>query len=207
MFDAHLKTWLLIATMLYLTSLLEHEKSFLVHDAAAVVYSISVHKGSLLLTSSNDILEKDIVTGAIQRTFRAHTNLISAFVVTNDSRMITSASDDMIIIWSLESGAILKRIWLGSTGTLVKGLSLQGDQVYSGGDDGKIRHLDLVAGRVIRSRGTPLANWVKVCRFFRKSFKDNCKWRKCIRREMGFSRSIGKDRNFIVPTNYGVWRL
>lgn len=48
MFQVTFNIWLLIATMLHLSSLLDHEKSFLVHDAAAVVYSICVHKGSIL---------------------------------------------------------------------------------------------------------------------------------------------------------------
>jgi len=80
---------------------LEHEKSFLMPESASAVWSIAIYKDSLLLTSSNDIVQKDIQTGDIQRTFRAHKKTIYSFLVTNNS-MITSAYDDMIMVWDLE---------------------------------------------------------------------------------------------------------
>ncbi|KAI3655386.1 hypothetical protein MP638_007509, partial [Amoeboaphelidium occidentale] len=70
-------------------------------------------------------------------------------MVTNDSRMITSAFDDMIIVWNLETGSILKRIWLRSTETLVRSLYLRDDQVFTGGWDIKARQVDLLSGRIV----------------------------------------------------------
>jgi hypothetical protein len=63
---------------------LEHEKSFLMQDSASTVWSIAIHEESLPLTSSIDIVQKDIQTGAIQRSFRAHKKPIISFLVTND---------------------------------------------------------------------------------------------------------------------------
>lgn len=134
-----------------LGSALEHEKSFLMQDSASIVDSIAIYGDSLLLTVSSDIVQKDIQTGAIQRTFRAHKRAIYSILVTTDSRMITSADDDMIIVWSLETGSILKRIWLRSWDTLIKSISYQDDQVFAGGFDQKVRHIDLASGRVIKT--------------------------------------------------------
>jgi WD40 repeat protein len=90
------------AFIFFTATTLEHEKSFLMQENAAIVWSIAIYKDSLLLTSSNDIVQKDIQTGDIQRTFRAHKKTIYSFLVTNDSMMITSAYDDMIMVWDLE---------------------------------------------------------------------------------------------------------
>ncbi|KAI3655248.1 hypothetical protein MP638_006519, partial [Amoeboaphelidium occidentale] len=83
------------------------------------------------------------------RTFRAHTNKVYSFIVTNDSRMISSAYDDMIIVWDLQSALILKRVWLRASNTLVRSISLQNDQLYIAGYDMKLRCVDLVTDRVV----------------------------------------------------------
>ncbi|KAI3655673.1 hypothetical protein MP638_007017, partial [Amoeboaphelidium occidentale] len=128
-----------------------HEKSFLVQDGASIVVAVALYKDSLLLTASNDIVQKDIQTGAIQRTFRAHQSLVYSFVVTNDSRMISSGYDDMIIVWDLDTGSILKRIWLRASDTLITSLQVQNDLVIACGLDGKTRQIDLVSGRIVRT--------------------------------------------------------
>ncbi|KAI3655326.1 hypothetical protein MP638_004190, partial [Amoeboaphelidium occidentale] len=120
-------------------------------EYSAGVWSVAIYKDSLLLTSSNDIVQKDIQTGDIQRTFRAHKKPIVSFVVTNDSRMISSAYDDMIIFWDLETGSILKRIWLRSSGTLIRHMYYQSELVFAGGLDSKVRQIDLESGRVVRT--------------------------------------------------------
>jgi WD40 repeat protein len=104
-----------------------------------------------LITSSNDIVQKDIETGVFQRTFRAHSSLIFTFFVTNDSRMISSAYDDMIIVWNLETGSILKRIWLKSSETFVRFLYFKDDQVFAGGLDEKLRQVEIISGRVLKT--------------------------------------------------------
>jgi len=134
-----------------LATALEHEKNFLMQDSASTVWSIAIHQESLLLTSSIDIVQKDIQTGAIQRSFRAHRKPIISFLVTNDSRMISSGYDDMIIVWDLETGSILKRIWLRSSGTLVESVCFQDNKVFAGGLDSKVRQVDLISGRVVRT--------------------------------------------------------
>ncbi|KAI3655801.1 hypothetical protein MP638_001221, partial [Amoeboaphelidium occidentale] len=120
-------------------------------DGASIVWSIALYEDSLLLTSSNDIVQKDIQTGAIQRTFRVHKKPIYSFIVTEDSRMISSAYDDMIIVWDLETGSILKRIWLRSSGTRIRSIYLQDERVFMGGLDGEVRQIDLLSGKVVRT--------------------------------------------------------
>jgi WD40 repeat protein len=132
-----------------LATSLEHEKSFLIQDGASSVISIAFYKRSILLTSTNDIVQKSIEGGSIERTLRAHSNQIWSLVVTDDNRLISVAYDDMIIVWSLDSGSILKRIWLGSPNTLVQSLSIQNDVVFAGGNDGMVRQLDLLTGEIV----------------------------------------------------------
>jgi WD40 repeat protein len=115
------------------------------------VVSASVFRSSLLITASTDIIQKDIVTGATQRTFKAHTNKITSFIVIEDNRMITAGYDDMLIVWDLDTASIIKRIWLGASGTLIERIALQGKQVYVGGLDEKVRYVDLNSGSVLRT--------------------------------------------------------
>ncbi|KAI3660853.1 hypothetical protein MP638_006610 [Amoeboaphelidium occidentale] len=135
-------------------SSLNHEKSFLYQDGASNVFAIAIYKDSLLLTVSNDVVQKDIQTGSIQRTFRAHQSLVYSFSVTNDSMMITSGFDDMIILWDLETGSILKRILLSRLDSRIRSIAVQNNLVVTGGLDSKARTIDLVSGRVVRTIDT-----------------------------------------------------
>ncbi|KAI3655965.1 hypothetical protein MP638_003455 [Amoeboaphelidium occidentale] len=141
----------LILSFNLLLTALQHEKSFLLQDGASVVYDIDFYKESLLLTSSNDIVEKDIETGVIKRTFRAHTSIIKSFLVTNGSTMITSGWDDMIIVWDLETGSAVHRIWLRESNILVASIAIQDENLFAGGQDGSIRCIDLLTARVVRT--------------------------------------------------------
>lgn len=131
----------------------EHEKSFLLQDSASNALSIGLYGDSILISSSNDIVQRTTWGSRVQRTFRGHQSLVTSFVVTNDSRMISAGYDDMIIVWSLESGSILRRISLRSQNTQVEHVSFQNEQVFTGGNDNKLRHLDLVSGRIARTIG------------------------------------------------------
>jgi WD40 repeat protein len=130
-----------------------HEKSFLVQDGATDVNAIALYKDSILHTSSKDILEKDIATGILLRTFRAHSSLIDTFVVSEDNRMITSGYDNMIIVWDLVTGSILKRISLGASETRIQRIVLKNDQLFAGGLDGFARQINIRTGRVAKSIG------------------------------------------------------
>jgi WD40 repeat protein len=132
--------------------MLDHEKSFLLQDGAANIDSLSLYQDSILITSLNDVVQKDIETGAIQRTFRAHSNGISSLLITNDSRMITAGLDDKVIIWDLVTGSVLKRINLGSVNFLLIDMALQDNQLRVGGRDATLRRIDLISGRIITSR-------------------------------------------------------
>lgn len=132
---------------------LEHEKSFLLRDSSGKVLGIAAYENSLLITSANDIAQKNIDTGAIERTFRAHSSQIFSFTLTNDSRMITSGFDDMIVVWNLQTAAILRRIRLSSSRTLINSITYQDNRLYTGGNDYKVRQIDLTTGRVLRTVG------------------------------------------------------
>jgi WD40 repeat protein len=132
---------------------LDHEKSFLYQDSASYVLAIGLYKDSMLVTVSNDIVQKDILTGSVQRTFRAHDKAIYDFAVTNNSRLISSGLDDMIIEWDLFTGSILKRIWLRTSDTHISSIAVQNDIVFAGGFDNMVRQVDLVSGRVVRTIG------------------------------------------------------
>lgn len=135
----------------FLASALEHERSFFVQDGAAIVHSLALYQDSLLYTSSNDIVQKDIETGHVQRSFRAHTNTIYGIIVTNDSRMISAGWDDMIVVWNLASGSIIKRILLAASNTYIISISYQNGQLFTGGDDRKARQIDLNSGRALKT--------------------------------------------------------
>ncbi|KAI3659778.1 hypothetical protein MP638_000907, partial [Amoeboaphelidium occidentale] len=134
-----------------LVTTLEHEKSFMRQEVASTPKSIAVYGDSLLLTVYSDIVQKDIETGAIQRTFRAHMKTILTFAVTKDSRMVSSSEDDMIIFWNLETGSIMKRIWLRVSEASLLRLYVQDDQLFASGLDEKVRQIDSGSGRVVRT--------------------------------------------------------
>jgi WD40 repeat protein len=147
---------------------LEHDKSFLVQNDAGNVYAIALYGESLLLTSTNDVVQKSIETGKIERTFRAHSKSINSFVLTNDSRMITSSLDANIIVWNLDTGSILRRIWLGSENAMILSMSFQDGMVFAGCIDGKVRNVNLVTGRIVRAIGkivVLLTNCARYCLF------------------------------------------
>jgi WD40 repeat protein len=135
----------------------DHEKSFLLQDGAGSVQAIAFYQESLLLTSTNDVVQRDIKTGKIQRTFRGHTNQIYFVTVTEDFRMITSGWDDMIMVWDLNSATLMKRIWLGSSFTYVTTVAFIPNQVFTGGFDQKLRQVDLTTGRVLRTIGNHIS--------------------------------------------------
>lgn len=132
--------------------MLDHEKSFLLQDGAANIDTMSLYHESILITSLNDVVQKDIETGIIQRTFRAHSSQVSSLLVTNDSRMITAGRDDKVIIWDLVTGSILKRINLGSTNSLAADMALQDYQLRIASRDATLRRIDLTSARIITTR-------------------------------------------------------
>lgn len=142
---------LLIFSFNLLVSGLQHEKSFMFDTAASDVVDIALYNRSLLITSANDMVQKDIETGNLQRRFIAHTGQIHSFKVFNGSRMITSGWDDMIIVWDLLSGSILRRIWLGASNTYPKSIQLAGDSLFVGGMDSKVRIVNMINGRVVQT--------------------------------------------------------
>ncbi|KAI3660171.1 hypothetical protein MP638_002568 [Amoeboaphelidium occidentale] len=145
--------WICIQIALLGTQLssLDHEKSFLLQYGATSGYSVEVYKTSLLYTSSSDVVQKDIETGTIQRTFRAHSGLVFDFLVTEDNRMITTAWDDMIIFWDLETGSILRRIRFGAGNSMIQSISLQNNLLFLGGGAKIVRQVDLLSGRAVKT--------------------------------------------------------
>jgi WD40 repeat protein len=134
-------------------SALDHEKSFLVQDSFSSIYCIAVHKNFILISNSNDVVQRDVDTGEIQRTFRAHQSFIMSFLVTGDSRLITSSYDDMVIVWNFDTGSILKRISIRASGAQVHSIAFKNEIVFAGSYDMKVRQIDLAAGRVVKTFG------------------------------------------------------
>ncbi|KAI3656639.1 hypothetical protein MP638_007413 [Amoeboaphelidium occidentale] len=157
---ARIIIWLLqIALMSKIVVTLEYQKSFLLIDGPADVHVICIFRNSILLPAYNDIVQRDIETGEVQRTFRAHTKRARTFVVTDDNRMISWGEDDMIIVWDLISGSIAKKIWLGATPTEIKRIIFRDNQLFTCGLDTKIRQIDLTSGKTIQTINTVAGVW------------------------------------------------
>jgi WD40 repeat protein len=131
---------------------LQHEKSFYVQDELKVADYIGFYGRSMLINTENDVIQRDLVTGAVQRTFRAHTNIVSAFVVVDGSIMYTIGLDLLLAIWDLASGSIIKRVFLGPEATVPLCLEVFNNKAYIGTQTNKIIMVDLIAGRTIRAR-------------------------------------------------------
>lgn len=125
---------------------------------ATSVLDIEIYNRSLLITSANDIVQKDIETGNVQRKFLAHTGQIHSFKVVDGSTMITSGWDDMIIIWDLITGSIVKRIWLESSSTSPKSIQLVSNNLFVCGLDGRVRVVNMITGRVVQT----ISNFFKI---------------------------------------------
>jgi WD40 repeat protein len=143
---------------------LEHEKGFLLADGPSDVDVICIFRNSILLPANNDIVQRDIETGELQRTFRAHTKEARAFVVTPDDRMISYGEDNMIIVWDLISGSVKKKIWLGATPTGIAKIIFRDNQLFTGGYDTRIRQIDLTSGKTVQTIGSTYYLRVKTFR-------------------------------------------
>ncbi|KAI3656214.1 hypothetical protein MP638_006869 [Amoeboaphelidium occidentale] len=120
-------------------ALLLHEKSFLFDNTATSVYSMALYNRSLLITSSNDVVQKDIETGSVQRKFAAHFGQVQHIMVVNGSTMITTGWDDIIIFWDLVTGSIVRRIWLEASKTFPSSVYLKNDTMFLCGYDSRAR--------------------------------------------------------------------
>jgi WD40 repeat protein len=139
---------LLILSFNLITSALQHEKSFMFDSTASSVFAIALYKRSLLITSSTDVIQKDIETGIFQRKFVAHSSIIESILVVNGTKMITTGGDDMVIVWDLISGSIMKRIWLEAPMTFPSSMAIKNSDVFVSGRDGKVRIVNFLFGRV-----------------------------------------------------------
>lgn len=139
---------LLIILLPTVTLSLEHEKNFLLRVNAAAVWSLAFYKDSVLITTTNDIVQKSLDTGSIQRTFRGHNNRVRSIVAINETTLISGGWDDMIIMWSLETGSVIRRISFGSSYTLIEAISVENDLLFAGGADERLRFVNLATGRV-----------------------------------------------------------
>jgi WD40 repeat protein len=71
--------------------------------------------------------------------------------VVEETQLITAGWDDMIVVWDLNSGAVLRRIRLGFTETFIKSISYENGQIYAGGVDQFVRRINLASGMVVKS--------------------------------------------------------
>ncbi|KAI3658261.1 hypothetical protein MP638_006116, partial [Amoeboaphelidium occidentale] len=142
---------LLLAIIVFpLATTLDHDKSFLIQEDTAKVLAMALYQDSLLLTLSADIVQKNIETGLVERTFRAHTNKIISVIVVNGSLMVTAGSDSYVILWDLESGSIIRRIRLGPGDVRVTCMSLFSTHAVVGSMDSKVRQVNLATGSTVK---------------------------------------------------------
>ncbi|KAI3658801.1 hypothetical protein MP638_002601 [Amoeboaphelidium occidentale] len=73
---------------------------------------------------------------------------VETILVFNRSTMITSGGDDMVIVWDLICGSILRRIWLQATNTFPKSIQLSDNNLFVCRSDGIVRIVDMISGRV-----------------------------------------------------------
>lgn len=151
MINGMLVTLLLILSFNHMVSSLQHDKSFVVDSTASSVFAIALYNRSLLITSSHDVIQKDIETGSLERKFIGHTGQIFSLMVINDSTMITSGWDDMIILWNLITGSIMKRIWLGTSKTFPNSIGLLSNNLLVCGKDGKVRIVNIISSKVAQT--------------------------------------------------------
>lgn len=142
---------LILLSSKLLVSTLLHEKSFGLDSADGSIYAMALYNDSLLITSTNDVVQKDIETGSVQRRFMAHSGQARSIVVVNGSTMITAGWDDMIIVWDLLTGSIVRRIWLGAQGTLPSSIQLVENNLFVCGSDGMARMVNMITGRVVQT--------------------------------------------------------
>jgi WD40 repeat protein len=64
--------------------------------------------------------------------------------------MISAGWDDKVILWDLVTGSVLRRIWLGASNTVVTSVSLQNSWLFTGGEDRKVRQIDMITGKVTK---------------------------------------------------------
>ncbi|KAI3655825.1 hypothetical protein MP638_004026, partial [Amoeboaphelidium occidentale] len=74
-----------------------------------------------------------------------------SFLLTGDSRLITSSYDDMIIVWDFDTGSIIQRISIRISGAQVHSIAFKNEMVFAGSYDMKVRQIDLTAGRVVKT--------------------------------------------------------
>ncbi|KAI3659959.1 hypothetical protein MP638_004986 [Amoeboaphelidium occidentale] len=144
MLMAILCTYLLISFV----SAIEHTKSFLLQENVDHIRHIGVYKDSMLYTSSYDIVQRNIETGMVERTLRAHNGIINGLVVVNGSLLITGGWDNLVIVWDLHTGSVLKRYSFGSSSIMLNTQLVKNNLLLTSGFDGTVRMIDLESNRV-----------------------------------------------------------
>ncbi|KAI3656186.1 hypothetical protein MP638_002323 [Amoeboaphelidium occidentale] len=143
-----IKSCTALAMLFSTTSLsLEHDKSFLLQNDASNIFAIAVDQDSFLFTSGSDIVQKNAETGKIEGTMRGHSQQIQDLAMYGDSTLVSAGWDALIILWDLETGAIMKSIKLEASGTQINSISYQDGFLWTSGVDYKIRQVDLVTGK------------------------------------------------------------
>ncbi|KAI3656954.1 hypothetical protein MP638_004213 [Amoeboaphelidium occidentale] len=141
-------TLILLPLLCYISHGFDHSKTFLLQDSVDAVRSVGVYKESFLYSYSTDIVQKNIETGRIERTLRAHPNSIQSLLVLNNPIMISGCYGNFVILWDLETGSVLKRFYLGSAEILLSGLIVLNDVAFTSGLDGNVRRIDVTSNRV-----------------------------------------------------------
>jgi WD40 repeat protein len=111
------------------------------------IYCIKSYQGSLLYNLGNDIVQRDNFTGLVQRVFRAHTDEVYSFLIKDEQILVSSGWDDMLILWDMLSGSIIRRIKAG-TDMSIRSIDVWADRVFVAGGNGQVKGISLSTGRV-----------------------------------------------------------
>lgn len=73
--------------------------------------------------------------------------------MSDDSTMIFAGYDDLIIVWDLVTGSVLKRIKLSASNTQIYSISCKDHFLWAGGLDYMLRQVDLITGKIVKLIG------------------------------------------------------
>ncbi|KAI3657153.1 hypothetical protein MP638_002345 [Amoeboaphelidium occidentale] len=123
----------------------------MLQDIGSSIASLVVYGDYLLSTANNDIVQRSIETGQTIRTMRGHTGKVYFFRSLN-STLYSVGSDERIVVWDLETGAVLQRFTLQQCQSSI-GLFVTFDYIFASCDTRIVKQYDRRTGEQIRSFG------------------------------------------------------
>jgi WD40 repeat protein len=153
-----MRTYLLILSIFHLLFLhgacLVHTKSFLLQIDFTVVQAVIVQNGSLFHTTGIDIVQRDTDTGLIRRTLRAHSQAVQTMVLVDRQTLVSVAWDDLLVVWDLPTGSIIRRINLTPRNLYPQKLSFTDSRIIVGNAGNSLTIANYQTGRILNNLQT-----------------------------------------------------